>query len=188
MTHSQSGTNMKKNGVQIVLKKSDRVIGWFYDQYDSASSQGNIPADEHSRWLHIPFLLPGDALDLEIRVWTGDHINYVSALKVESGYPVSIPADDLVGMRKNYQAWAGNIPLGDINRDNIGNLNPYQRLVFSESVSYALFSHVLPIEGEDEENSKNQFAAYWNWAKEHLMRKNISTVCSWNYYLRHQRM
>jgi len=94
---------------------------------------------------------------------------------------VDIPTSDLMGLRNNYTAWAGKRPLGDINRNNIGNQDKNQRLIFSESVSYALFSHVLPIPGEDENQAKKQFMEYWQWTKSNLLRKNVKQVYSWDF-------
>jgi len=96
-------------------------------------------------------------------------------------FAVGLSNSDLIGLRENYVSWAGDRPLGDINRNNIGNQDQNQRLVFSESVSYALFSHVLPIPGEDEKQVKQRFLEYWQWTKSNLLRKKITQVYSWDF-------
>jgi endo-1,4-beta-D-glucanase Y len=92
----------------------------------------------------------------------------------------AINSADLLGMRKNYRHWSGSKPYGDINWSNIGNRDSTQRLIFSESVSYALFSHVLKIKGEDEAETKAYFDQYWNFAKENLVRSSDRKVYAWD--------
>ena len=98
--------------------------------------------------------------------------------------PIQLCADiltDLHGMRKNYESWSNGKPFGDINRGFIGNREKSQRLIFSESVSYVLFSLVLPIEGEDEIQMKTRFDSIWAWAKNNLVRSQDRLVYSWDY-------
>jgi endo-1,4-beta-D-glucanase Y len=90
-------------------------------------------------------------------------------------------SEDLLGMRKNYANWSGDRPLGDTNRTCIGNVTKDKRLIFSESVSYALFSHALKLEGENEAEAQQKFLTYWHWTKANLQRKNIDKVYSWDY-------
>jgi len=94
-------------------------------------------------------------------------------------YQLSEIPNVLKGLRNNYDHWRSGLPLGDINRDGIGNALTTDRLIFSESVSYCLFSHVLPISGEDETTAKNNFLECWNWTKTNMVRKNISKVFRW---------
>jgi hypothetical protein len=96
-------------------------------------------------------------------------------------FAVGLSNSDLIGLRENYVSWACDRPLGDINRNNIGNMGENQRVIFSESVSYALFSHVLPLPGENETQVKEQFLKYWEWAKTNLVRNNIKQVYSWDF-------
>ena len=84
----------------------------------------------------------------------------------------------LIGMRNNFNH--RRLPLGDINRDGIGNASKGNRLIFSEAISYYLFSNVLPITGEDEEKSKRNFLRVWNWAKANMVRKNLKKVFIWS--------
>jgi hypothetical protein len=60
---------------------------------------------------------------------------FVGIMPVNSWGLSTITHDDLNNMRKNYGHWSGNGPLGDISRDDIGNLTEKQRLIFSESLS-----------------------------------------------------
>ncbi len=94
-------------------------------------------------------------------------------------YQFSEVAGVIKGLITNYDHWRSGLPLGDINRDRIGNAPTTERLIFSESVSYCLFSHVLPILGEDETSAENNFLECWNWAKTNMVRKNISKVFRW---------
>ena len=187
IAHSQSVSNKSKNGVKIIISKSGKTIGWTYDQYDSHSSEGSpIPGQARTKLTDLYSLSPGDTIDIEVTVWRGDYKNYLSSLRIETSWEIDfaekrISIDDVKGMRKNYNVWAGDVPLGDINRANIGQKNPYQRLVFSESISYALFANVIQLNGDEEDLAKSKFLTYWEWAKDHCLRRNIENVCSYNY-------
>ena len=92
----------------------------------------------------------------------------------------AITTNDLLAMRKNYQIWSNGIPCGDINESNIGNSDQTQRLIYSESVSYALLSHVLSVKGENEAESKAFFDKYREFAKQKMLRSNEQEVYNWD--------
>lgn len=93
------------------------------------------------------------------------------------------PLDDIRGMRDNYYDWSGEQSLGDRNRDGIGNAPTnyvvQNRLTFSESVSYLLYSHVLPMGDSDDAELMLRFRNAWDWAKQNMQRGNVSQVFSW---------
>ncbi len=93
------------------------------------------------------------------------------------------PLEDLQGMRDNYYDWSGEQSLGDLNRDGIGNAPTnyavQSRITFSESVSYLLYSHVLPMGDSNDAELMLRFRNAWSWAKQNMQRKNVSSVFDW---------
>ncbi|MBF0346898.1 MAG: hypothetical protein HQL81_04455 [Magnetococcales bacterium] len=152
--------NIKKNG--IPLKVSDEMI-------ISEINNGDI------------VFSPGDH-------WQGEDTMIVTAFIGDQGFEqkttvtFSIPTteeDTLRAMRNNLIEHRKEIPWGDWNRYCVGNSSKEDRLVLSESASYALYSLTIPIRGENIEENKNQFHKIWQWTKNNLMRSNVIKVYDW---------
>ena len=186
--HSQSQTNYRKNSVKITIFDNEGVeLGNQIDKYSSESVWGTpIPGNWHSIEFPMLSLNQNDIIDIEITVSEGDYKNYISVLEIYNNSShlskLNMSRNQILkGMKNNYFYWSNDIPLGDYNRNNIGNVTKDQRLVFSESASYALFLTVLQVYGEDEDYISSKFSNYWKWIKQNLIRKNINSVYSWNY-------
>jgi len=83
--HSQSASNWEKNGVELRIYKDEVLLAEGDDSYDSESeSDTPVPGYDHTQRFYGLDLWPGDEVTLEIEVWTGDYINYISSLTVET--------------------------------------------------------------------------------------------------------
>lgn len=85
VAHSQSYSNYAKNGVGIVLLQDGNVIASGEETYNSESTTGSpIPGHEHSQTFSDLPLRSGEEVTIELTVWAGDFMNYLSRVEVRS--------------------------------------------------------------------------------------------------------
>lgn len=180
-----------------------------YSLSNQGHSSIEYRVESSSGWLAIEgasgTLAAGESVDIGITLTSaadslplGDHGATLSFLNLTNGAgdtqrEVTLrlqnvsPGDDLDALRANMNARLSAtdlpcIPYGDINRDDVGNSGTDQKLVFSESVSYALLSNVLRLPDEDAATNRALFAACWQWTREHMQRMHVDEVYDWNRY------